>query len=85
MALEKFVYSSAGYIEIMKSSGVRSDLQSRAERVRAHAEAELVGEDVQLIADTTVGRTRAGATVIGVPMRLEVERRILGRAIDAAR
>jgi hypothetical protein len=88
MALVKFTHNRAGYREVMKSASMRADLQARADRVRATAEALLPdepGRDPYLLADTNVGRNRAGATIIGVPMRLEVERRILGQAIDAAR
>jgi hypothetical protein len=83
-ALEKFTHNRAGYRAVMRSAGVRNMLLGKAEAVRAAAERD-VPADVYLLADTTVGTNRAGATVIGVPMRLERERRVLGSAIDAAR
>lgn len=85
--LEKFQHKSAGYRAVLKSGGVVEMLQERADRVAQAADlvVSVSDPDVYLIADTTVGSGRAGATVIGVPMRLELEDRVLGRAIDAAR
>ena len=85
MALERYEFNRAGYIKILRSPGVERMLQAKANRVKRAAEARLVGEDVFLIADTNRGRNRVGATVIGVPMRIEADRRVLGNAIQAAR
>lgn len=85
MALERFQLNSPGMREILRSDGVQQLLQAKAGKVKAQVDAELAGEGLNIIADTQVGRNRAGATVIGVPMRIEADRRILGRAIDAAR
>lgn len=84
---ERFKHNRAGYLAVLKSSGVEADLGRRAQRVRAAAQSQIPADEdgIELIADTQVGKTRAGATVIGIPMRLEVDHRILGRAIDAAR
>lgn len=85
--LERFELRRRGAIVLMRSDGVRSDLEGRARRVKAVVDAELATLDApypQVVADTTVGATRAGATVIGVPMPLERSRRILGQALDAA-
>ena len=81
---EKYKHNLAGYHELMRSDGVRDMLQEKANRVHEAASGQ-VPTDVYLLADTTRGRTRAGATIIGVPMRLEKRHRILGSAIDAAR
>lgn len=83
---ERFKHNRAGYRAVMRSAETRSMLQARADNVRRAAEGQLpAGTDVYLLADTTVGTNRAGATIIGVPMRLEQAHRILGSAIDAAR
>jgi len=81
---ERFEFSRAGYRAILRSDGVRDMLQDKADAVRQAAERH-VPDGVYLIADTNVGANRAGATVIGVPMRLEQAKRVLGSAIDAAR
>lgn len=85
--LEKFRHNSKGFRAVMRSGAMEAELQARANKVKAAAAAGLSddGDDVELIADTQVGKNRAGATVIGVPMRIEAARRVLGRAIDAAR
>jgi len=87
MALDRFNYSKAGYLKILKSPEVRAALQRRADKVKAAAEAALPAEagDAEIFADTTIGRTRAGATVLGVPLRIEQDRRPLGQAMSAAR
>lgn len=84
---ERFRHNRAGYLAVLKSGGVKADLGRRAQQVKAAAQSQIpAGErDIELIADTQVGKNRAGATVIGIPMRLEVDHRILGRSIDAAR
>lgn len=85
--LEKFRINSAGARDLLRSEGVRLDLLARAERVRVVAEAETRALDAPypaLVVDSYVGRDRAGATVLGVPLPLERSRRILGGAIDAA-
>lgn len=81
---DRYKHNVAGYHALMRSDGVRDMLQGRADQVRQAAEGQ-VPADVYLLADTTRGRNRAGATIIGVPMRLEKRHRILGSAIDAAR
>lgn len=78
---DRFKIRSAGAKELLRSDRVRGDLERRAGKVRAAAAGST---DAHLIADSYTGRGRAGATVIGVPMRQEVKERILGRAIDAA-
>lgn len=84
--LDVFKWNRRGYLGVLQSPGVEAMLQGRADQVKAAAEADLPpGSDIYILADTTQGRTRVGATVIGVPMRLEKSKRILGRAIDAAR
>lgn len=85
MTLERFKLNSPGLRSILRGPEVRGMLQGKADRVKAAADAQMGGEGVDIIADTYVGRSRAGATVIGVPMRIEADRRVLGRAIDAAR
>lgn len=83
--LERYEHKWAGYRVVLTSHEVRAMLQHKADAVRRAAEAQLpAGSDVYLLADTTVGSNRAGATVIGVPMRLEKSSRILGSSIDAA-
>lgn len=78
---EKFKISSPGARALLRSGGVRADLQRRAEAVRTAAQPQT---DADLTADSYIGKGRAGATVIGVPMPIEQDRRILGGAIDAA-
>lgn len=83
---DRFVHNRAGYRAVLRSPGTAKMLQVRAEAVRRAAESQLPADtDIYLLADTTTGQNRAGATVIGVPMRLERLRRVLGSAIDAAR
>jgi hypothetical protein len=83
---ERFKFDPAGYRAVLRSSEVEADLRRRAQRVKASAEGTgLLPSTIFLLADTTKGKNRVGATVIGVPMRLEVAHRILGRAIDTAR
>jgi hypothetical protein len=84
-AFERFKHNPAGYRAILRSEAVRADLDSRAQRVKVAADNQLAGQRITVIADTTVGRNRAGATIIGVPTRIEKARRVLGRAMDAAR
>jgi hypothetical protein len=81
----RFKHNPAGYRAVLRSEAVRVDLDTRAQRVKAAADAELSDPRIRIVADTTVGRNRAGATIIGVPLRIERSRRVLGRAIDAAR
>ena len=87
MASPRFVFNPAGYRQVLRSDGVRQHLQGRADNVKRAADRLLAGADlghIELIADTTVGRVRAGGTVIGVPMAIEAQERILGRALDSA-
>lgn len=87
--LERFRVRRAGLRELLKSDGVRTDLEARARRVAAAARAR--GDGVLdhgeggIVADSYTGRSRAGATVLGVPMDVEARDRVLGASIDAAR
>jgi hypothetical protein len=94
--IERFKLHSRGAQALLRSDGVRAELQRRADAVRAVAEpqwqaatAGIGGLDpVRVIADTSVGSGRAFATVIAIhpaSLRIEQDRRILGGAIDAAR
>ena len=85
--VEKFRIIPRGAQDLLRSEGVRADLHARAERVAAAADAQLATLDAAYpatVADSSVGRGRAGATVLGVPVPLEESRRILGSAVDAA-
>lgn len=83
--LESFRHKSKGYRAVLRSDGVAGDMQARADRVKRAAEPNIQTEGVELNADVTIGKARASATVFGVPMSEEMDRRVLGRAIDAAR
>lgn len=78
---ERFTIDSKGAKALLRSDGVREDLQRRAEQVKAAAQGQTRRE---LIADSYIGTGRAGATVIGVSETEEAAERILGTAIDAA-
>jgi hypothetical protein len=85
-----FRHDSNGYRAVLRSAEVRADLQRRADNVARAARGRLSGvgnegSGVHLIADSFIGRNRAGATVIGMPMRLERKYRILGSSVDAGR
>jgi len=87
---DRFDHSWPGYRAVLRSAAVRADLQARADAIAQVARTRVAatgneGSHVTILADTTVGRNRAGATVIGVPMHLERKHRILGSAIDAGR
>ena len=84
---ERFVHSSAGYKQIMKGPAVQSVLSAKAARVAAEVRRDLAGrvDGWEVVADVQVGRSRASALVSGVPMSIEAEQRVLGRALDAAR
>jgi hypothetical protein len=83
--VQRFKHSSKGFVAVMTSGQMRDDLQGRADKVKAAVEADLGPDsDREIIADTTVGKSRAGATIIGVSMEDEAKRRVLGRALDAA-
>lgn len=85
MALERFKINSSGAKAILRSKGVQRDLERRANKVKAAAEAQLTDlDDWEVIADVQVGRTRAGALISGVPTNVEADRRILGSALDSA-
>lgn len=94
VASVRFKHSSRGYQNVMKSAGMRADLQRRADQVKQVAgpqfdvaDDDLWGTPVEVIADTYVGKSRAGGTVVAVhpaALKIESERRILGGAIDAA-
>ena len=84
--LERFVPNRAGYRAIMRGQPVQAILQAKANRVAAELRSELAGEDDwEIVSDVRVGRNRAGALVSGVPLRIELERRIMARALHAAR
>lgn len=94
--IERFRLQSAGARALLKSTGVRADLQRRASAVAAVAEPQLVAatahihvtDPVLVVADTYIGDNRAGATVIAIhpaSLRIEREHRVLGGALDAAR
>lgn len=81
--IESFRIKSRGAEALLKSDGVRADLERRAQAVAGWAgpyfEQALADsgtpEPVKIIADSYVGRTRAGATAIAVhPGSLRVER-----------
>lgn len=78
---EKFKLNSAGAKALLRSDGVRQDMTRRANAVLAAAQPQT---DAELTADSVIGSGRAGASVFGVPMREEQDRRVLGGAIDAA-
>lgn len=78
---ERFKINSAGAKELLRSDGVRADMQRRADAVLSAAQPQT---DAELTAGSVIGPGRAGASVFGVPMREEQDRRILGGAIDAA-
>ncbi|WP_049566877.1 hypothetical protein [Streptomyces sp. SBT349] len=94
--IERFRLNSRGAKALLRSDGVREDMQRRADAIKAVAEpqwqaatAGIGGLDpVRVIADTSVGSGRAFGTVIAIhpaSLRIEQDRRILGGAIDAAR
>lgn len=82
MALVKFDHSGKGYLSVLRGRGVQRELQRRADLVRRAAQQRT---DRELFADTYVGKSRAGATIGGVSLDEEADRRILGSSIDAAR
>jgi hypothetical protein len=72
--------NKAGVAELLKSSPVLADLESRAERVASAA-----GEGFET--DSEIGKTRARASVRTVSrkaMEAEAKDRALTRAIDSA-
>ncbi len=86
---DHFQHHWPGYREVMRSASVRADLQARADEVAFVVRNRLgslgnQGTHITILADTIVGRNRAGATVIGVPVWLEKRYRILGSAIGVA-
>ncbi|SFD14401.1 hypothetical protein [Streptomyces aidingensis] len=85
----RFRLNGRGVRELLRSEGVRQDLERRAEavaqQVRGRAPGVLSAHPGGIAADSYTGRGRAGATVIGVPLDYEEEHRPLGGAIDAAR
>lgn len=77
----KVKMNSAGSRALLKSSDVQDDLKARAEAVARRAGAGFV-------ADVTVGRTRALASVSAeteAAKRAEATDRVLLKALDAAR
>ncbi|MEU3318852.1 hypothetical protein [Streptomyces sp. NPDC006785] len=80
--IERFQINSRGAAALLKSEGVRADLERRAQAVADWAgpyfEEALADsgtpEPVRIVADSYIGRTRAGATAIAVhPGSLRVE------------
>lgn len=88
MGVVDFRLTSAGTKDLLRSDGVRQDLQQRAERVAQRVRGTVRGVldhgEEGIVADSYTGRNRVGATVIGVPMEEETRTRALGSAIDAA-
>lgn len=83
--LERFELNGSGIRKLLQSSEVQDDLNARAARVAAAVDAQTADiDDWDVVYDVQVGRTRARALISGVPLRVEADRRILGRAIDAA-
>lgn len=86
MTIVKYTAKRAGIKALLKSPGVQADLRARADRVAAVLRSELADEENwEIVSDVRVGPVRAGALVSGVPMRIELEKRIMARAIEAAR
>lgn len=93
--IESFRINSRGAEKLLKSNGVAADMLRRARAVADWAgpyfEQDLANsgtsEPVRMIADTYVGRTRAGATAIAVhpgSLRVEQERGYFRGAMSAA-
>lgn len=88
VTFDRFKHQWPGYRDVLRSEAVRADLQTRADEVARSVRGRLPtgyqSRGVYIIADTIVGRNRAGATIIGVPMRLEKKYRILGSALGVS-
>ncbi|MFB6948896.1 hypothetical protein ACFV85_14970 [Streptomyces niveus] len=93
--IERFQINSRGAAALLKSDGVRADLERRAQAVADWAgpyfEQALADsgtpEPVRIIADSYTGRTRAGATAIAVhpgSLRIEQEHGYFRGAMSAA-
>ncbi|MDH2392316.1 hypothetical protein QCN29_26775 [Streptomyces sp. HNM0663] len=94
-AVERFQISSRGADKLLKSDGVRADLQRRAQAIvdwagpyfeQALADSH-APEPVRMVADSYIGRTRAGATAIAVhpgSLRVEQEHAYFRGAMSAA-
>lgn len=93
--IERFQINSRGAQALLKSDGVRADLLRRAQAVADWAgpyfEQALADsgtpEPVRIIADTYVGRSRAGATAIAVhpgSLRIEQDHGYFRGAMSAA-
>jgi hypothetical protein len=77
----RFVVNQAGVAELLRSPGVRADLERRARQVQAAAGP---GHEVEIHQSPT--RVRASITTVTAEARLaEAQTRNLTRAIDAAR
>ncbi|MGW0933658.1 hypothetical protein [Streptomyces sp. NPDC002666] len=94
-AIERFQLNSRGAAALLKSDGVRADLQRRAQAIADWAgpyfEDALANthtpEPVRMVADSYVGRTRAGATAIAIhpgSLRVEQEHGYFRGAMSAA-
>lgn len=93
--IERFRINSRGAEKLLKSNGVAADLLRRARAVADWAgpyfEQDLARfhtpEPVRIVADTYVGRTRAGATAIAIhprSLQIEQERGYFRGAMSAA-
>lgn len=93
--IERFQINSRGAAALLKSEGVRADLERRAQAVADWAgpyfEEALADsgtpEPVRIVADSYIGRTRAGATAIAVhpgSLRVEQEHGYFRGAMSAA-
>lgn len=89
LGIAKFKHNPDGFRAVLRSGEVQADMGRRAQNVARQARGRMPTDErsrgIKLIADTHMGRNRAGATVIGVPMWMEKRHRILGASIDAAR
>lgn len=87
--VERFEINSEGAKALLRSEEVRADLQRRADAVanaaRARAEGVLDHGEGGIVADAYTGKSRAGATVIGIPLDVEHRDHVLGDALDAAK
>lgn len=93
--IERFRINSRGAAALLKSQDVRADLERRAQAVAEQAGPLFrqaladsgTPEPVRMVADSYVGRSRAGATAIAVhpgSLRVEQEHGYFRAAISAA-
>lgn len=88
----RFRLDRGGVRELLKSRQMKNDMQRRAEQVADHARtlAPVVSGEYRrsIEATTELGPTRhVGRAIATVPyaQKVEADRRVLGRAIDAGR